>query len=590
MEFSLEQQSVRRKLTAILAADVVGYSHLMERDEEGTLARFKALRESEIDPRIAARNGRIVKLMGDGILAEFASVVDAVRCALEMQAAVAEAGREAAEDQRIRFRMGVNLGDVIVDGDDLHGDGVNIAARLEQLAEPGGILISGTVRDHLGGKVDAIFEDWGEHNVKNIARPIPVWRWRAEDAPAAEKAAEAPATPIQSDRPSIAVLPFDNMSGDPDQEFFADGITEDIITELARFPDLIVIARNTTFTYKGKSVNVGEVGRELGVRYVVEGSVRKAGNRVRVTVQLIDVESGSHVWAEKYDREMADIFDLQDDITQRIVGTLPGRLELAVAEHVKRKPLDNMAAYDLVLRGKILHHKGPAEDNARGMEALEKAIELEPDYAPAWAWKACTIGQALARGYTDDPVASYAEAAKVAEHALSLDENDIESNRIMCEVNMLRHNLAQAERHHERAFAMNPNDARLLVQRAELYNWMGRPAEALEWVERAAQLDPIEADARAHHLGRALHSLERYAEACRAFERRPQPRFGHLADLAACHARGGAEAEAKAAAARVLELKPGFTVTSYLDSLPYARDEDRARHREGLLLAGLPEG
>jgi adenylate cyclase len=581
----LEQQRVQRRLAAILAADVVGYSQLMGRDEEGTLARLKALRRSAIDPRIAAHNGRIVKVMGDGILIEFASVVDAVRCALDVQATVAKNEEEVADNLKILFRVGVNLGDVIVDGDDLYGDGVNVAARLQELADPGGILISSTVRDHLEGKIDAHFEDWGEHSVKNIARPIPVWHWSPGGVAAKTVAASAP----PADKPSIAVLPFDNMSGDADQEFFADGITEDIITELSRFPDLDVIARNTTFTYKGSSVNVQEVGRGLGVRYVVEGSVRKAGNRVRVTVQLIDAASGNHVWAERYDREMIDIFDLQDDITQRIVATLPGRLEMAVAEHVKRKPLDNMAAYELVLRGKILHHKGTAEDNASGIEALDKAIEIEPDYAPAWAWKACTIGQALARGYTDDPETKLTEAISIAERALALDDNDIESNRIMCEVFVIRKDLAQAERHHDRAYAMNPNDPRLLAQRAELYTWMGRPDEALPWIEKAMQLDPIAADARAHHLGRALHMLGRYDEACRAFERFPLPRFGNSADLAACYAQVGDEAQTKAQAAKVLELKPDFTVQSYLDGLPYAREEDRGRHRDGLLKAGLPE-
>ncbi|MEE8144524.1 MAG: adenylate/guanylate cyclase domain-containing protein, partial [Kiloniellales bacterium] len=333
---------MERRLAAILAADVVGYSRLMGEDEVGTLTALKAHREELIGPRITARRGRIVKLIGDGILAEFPSAVEAVECAVEIQEAMAERNADLPGERQLAFRIGINLGDVVVEGDDIYGDGVNIAARLEGIAIPGGICIARNVFNQVKGKVDLEFDDLGAQQVKNIAEPVHVFQVHGLGFAAPQ--IEAPPTGANDlrDKPSIAVLPFTNMGGDPDQEYFADGITEDIITELARFQSLLVIARNSAFTYKGKAVRVQDVGRDLGVNYVVEGSIRKAGNRVRLTVQLVEAATGNHVWAERYDRDLTDIFELQDELTRTIVATLPRRLESADAERIRRKPPSNM--------------------------------------------------------------------------------------------------------------------------------------------------------------------------------------------------------------------------------------------------------
>ena len=585
----MNQSEIQRKLAAILAADVVGYSRLMAGDEQGTLDTLKRHRAECLDPSIDQHHGRVVKTTGDGLLLEFPSVVEAVKCAMEMQRGMAERNADVAEDARMLFRMGINVGDVIVDGDDIYGDGVNVAARLEGLAPEGGICISRSARDQVRDKMDVKLEDLGELEVKNIPRPVRVFRVELEGAPTAAAPARA-AAPAAADKPSIAVLPFDNMSGDPEQEFFVDGITEDIITELSRFPTLFVIARNSTFTYKGSAVRVPDVARELGVRYVVEGSVRRAGNRIRITVQLIEGESGNHIWVERYDRELVDVFDLQDEITQAIVAVLPGRVEAADAELLKRKTPEVMAAYDFVLQGKILHHRGTKEDNVKALSALETAIEMDPSFAQAHAWKACTIGQAMARGYTDeDPKAMFARAEAAARHALELDETNLECNRIMCEVNMIHRRWDQAELFHAKAISLNPNDPRLVAQRGELKTWLGDPDEGAEAVEMAMRLDPFDADSRAHLLGRARYAQERFAEAVAAYKRVSQPRAAHLADLAACQAKAGDEASAQANAAQVLELNPEFTISGYAESLRYKETRDLERHLDGLRAAGLPD-
>ena len=373
--------SVQRRLAAILSADVAGYSRLMGADEAGTLERLKALRAEVVDPVIAAHDGRIVKLMGDGALVEFASVVGAVECAVEVQRGLSERTAGEPEDQRIVFRIGVNLGDVIIDGDDIYGDGVNVAARLQEIAEPGGVCISGSVFDQVKGKVEAGFEDLGDQRVKNIAEPVRAYRW--SDAIAAPARAAPLALP---DKPSIAVLPFVNMSGDPEQEYFSDGITEDIITELSRFPTLFVIARNSSFHFKGKAVKVSEIGRDLGVQYVVEGSVRKVGNRVRVTAQLVEAMSGNHLWAERYDRELEDIFEVQDEVAHTVAATVSGRLDDAGAERARRRPTEDLAAYDLFLRAYQHVHRWTRADLAAARPLLEKALDLDPNIARAHAY------------------------------------------------------------------------------------------------------------------------------------------------------------------------------------------------------------
>ncbi len=580
---------MERRLAAILAADVVGYSRLIRADEEGTLASLNAIRKELIDPKIAKHQGRIVKLMGDGMLAEFGSVIGAVQMAAEAQQAIARRNSELPEDRRIEFRIGVNLGDVVVDGDDIHGDGVNLAARLESLAEPGGICISAAVYDQVRDKLDLPFRDMGEQNVKNIDRPLRVWQWVAGAAPGtAGSPASSPPFALP-DKPSIAVLPFDNMSGDAEQEYFADGLTEDIITELSRFQTFFVIARHSTFVYKGKAVTVQDVGRELGVHYVVEGSARMAGDRLRVVVQLIEAASGNHIWAERYDHDLTDMFDLQDEVTRSIVAAIPGRLESADLNRIKRKRPEDMAVYDYVLRGKMHHHRGTKDDNAEALRLLDKAIELDPEFAESYAWKACTLGQALARGFGDNKEELFARDVEAVEKALSLDENNFECHWIMCEVRMMVARLDEAELHHQKAFALNPNDPRVVAQRSELLTWLGRPVEGVDWARQAMRLDPYNAAGRAHLLGRALYIARNYEDAIEAFKQVRMPSFGHHAEIAACYAQLGSDEKASLHAGKVLSLKPDFSIADHVQGLPFKESRDRDRYRDGLRKAGLPE-
>ena len=586
----MDPEAQERRLTTILAADVVGYSRLMGADESGTLLDLKAHRRELIQPKSKQYGGRTVKLMGDGALMEFASVVDAVLFAVEVQCGMRERNADVPEERRIIYRIGINIGDIIVEGDDIYGHGVNIAARLEGLAEPGGICVSHNVFSEVKSKIEVGFEDLGDQQVKNIEEPVRVFKVTAGPCERLEGdlAIVAGATAYTAEKPAIAVLPFDNMSGDAEQEYFADGITEDLITELARFQNLVVIARNSTFTYKGKATRVKDVARDLGVHYVVEGSVRKAGNRVRVTVQLIESKSEKHVWAERYDRELTDIFEIQDEVTKAITGALPSRLEAADIERIKRKPPQDLAAYDYVLRSKVLHHHGTREANAEALEALNKAITVDPDYAQAYAWKACTLRQAVLRGYAEDPDAFNAQRIANAKKALALDENDMECLRILCEIHMEQEDLDKAEHYHNRAFALNPNDPRMLAQRGELMVWLGRPEEGAEWVRKAMQLDPLEANGFAHLLGRALRAGGLYEDAATAYKQVRSMRYQHCAELAACYAEMGIDQETAKQKVETLRLNPDFSIETYLKSLPYRKAADREQLRDSLQKSGLP--
>src|ERR1700736_2024549 len=386
----MAEARVQRRLAAILAADVAGYSRLMGADEEGTLAALKEMRRGLADPKIKEHRGRMVKTTGDGLLVEFASVVDAVRCAVEVQHEMAERNAGVPDERRIQFRIGINLGDIIKDGRDIYGDGVNVAARLEALAEPGGICVNRVVRDQVRDKLDFVFEDAGEQRVKNIARPLRVYHVRPGRVAGEEM--NAPQLPLAlPDKPSLAVLPFTNMSGDPEQEFVSDGIAEDVISALSHYPSLFVIARNSTFTYKGRAVDVKQVGRDLGVRYVLEGSLRKSGNRIRVTAQLVEAETGKHVWAERYDRDLADIFDLQDQVTASVVGAIAPAIEMAEIERAKRKTTESLDAYDHYLLGIAATHsvfEGTEDAVSEALRLFYRAIELDPDYASAYGMAA----------------------------------------------------------------------------------------------------------------------------------------------------------------------------------------------------------
>src|SRR6266568_3835742 len=419
LEAPLSLERVERRLTAILAADVAGYSRLMGGDEEGTLVQLKAHRSALVDPKITEHRGRIVKTTGDGVLVEFSSVVDAVRCAVDVQRGMAERNAGVPQEKRIEFRIGINLGDIIIDGGDIFGDGVNVAARLEGIAEPGNICISDDAYRHVRDKVDVPFEDAGEQSLKNIARPVRAYRVWISGAESRVRPALA-----LPDKPSIAVLPFHNMSGDPEQEYFADGIVEDIITALSRFKSLFVIARNSSFTYKGRAVDVKQVGRELGVRYILEGSVRKAANRVRITGQLIDSATNAHLWADRFDGALEDIFDLQDQVTASVVGAIGPQLEQAEIERAKRKPTESLDAYDYFLRSMAGVHQFTRDANNDALRLFNKAIELDPEFAAAYGAAARCYAQRIANGWMVDRAREIAEADRLARRGAQLGKDD----------------------------------------------------------------------------------------------------------------------------------------------------------------------
>jgi adenylate cyclase len=589
---STEGLNVQRRLAAVLAADVVGYSRLMEVDETGTLARLKTVRLELIDPAIVRCKGRIIKTTGDGILVEFQSVTEALRCAVDFQERMARRNRDMAASRALLYRIGINLGDVIVEEDgDIFGDGVNVAARLESIADPGGICVSAAVRDQIADRLAIGFQDLGEQQVKNITRPIRVFKVVLDvetKAPAASAGAEA-SPQVSVRKPSIAVLPFPNMSGDPEQEFFADGLTEDIITELSRFRQLLVISRNAVFVHKGKPVKAQQIAREFGVDYVVEGSVRKAADRVRVTVQLIDGETETHLWAERYDRKLEDIFAIQDEVTSSIAATLFGRVEAARHDRVQRKPTDSMAAYECVLTGKVLHHWSNHEANVRAIRMLNRAIELDPNYAHAHAWKACVTGQAWLNGWSEDPAASLRVIAEELQVALSLDDNDADVHRILAAVKLNFNEHDKAIYHQGRALELNPNSDLIVVQQGELLTWLGRPTEGIEWIRRAMRLNPYHPERFWNHLGRAQYTGRCYADAIGSFSRLTKPDHAHHAFLAAASAQLGNQVSAAAHAREVLARQENFTVGAFLQTLHYQQPSDTEHVRAGLLKAGLPD-
>jgi adenylate cyclase len=577
--------TVTRRLAAILAADVVGYSRLMGEDEAGTHAALRARRSDIVDPLIRKHSGRVFKLMGDGLFAEFGSAVNAVEFAVELQQAMTAANASRPADSPIHLRIGINLGDVLVEGGDLYGDGVNLAARLQELAEPGGSCVSAKVHTEVARNLDLGFEDLGERRLKNIAEPVRVYRLDMT-APAAHKPGAA-ALPLPV-KPSIVVLPFLNMSGEAEQEFFADGLTEDVITELSRFKELFVISRNTSFKYKSKTVNVREVARELGVQYVIEGSVRKARDRVRVTVQLIGAENDRHIWAERYDRELEDIFAIQDEVTSAVVSTLAGRVEAATRERAANKPTENMAAYECVLAGKLRHHRSNRDDNARAMELLDRAIALDPKYAHAHAWRACVLGQSWGYNWCEDRNATWAEVAREAQIALGLDENDSDVHRIMAALAITANDHDKAAYHQQRALTLNPNDDLVVVQFGEILTWLGQAEDGIEWITKAMRLNPYHPERFWNHLGRAYFVARRYPEAIESFKKIQALDHTHHAFLAAAYAQLGDDGVARSHAGNVLKLAPGFTIAQYMATMHYKQAADRQHHMDALLKAGLP--
>jgi TolB-like protein/class 3 adenylate cyclase len=624
---------LERRLAAILAADVVGYTRLMGEDEAGTLTRFEGLRSEILDPVISGHHGRVVKVMGDGFLVEFASVVDALACALAWQEAVGSRADQIPEDRALRFRIGVNLGDVMVKGDDIYGEGVNVAARLESLAEPGSVLASRTVFNHAKGKVAATFEDLGERELKNIAEPVQVYRvsmasevsrtasatlaagksrrfwvmgatlvllvvalgaslwlrpWEPREEPASM---EAMAFPLP-EKPSVAVLPFANFSDDPSQDYFADGMTEDLITDLSKISDLFVIARNSSFTYKGQEVEVRQVAEELGVRYVLEGSVRRVADQVRINAQLIDAMTGGHVWAERYDRKLDNIFVLQDAIIEQVVQAL--ELHLTDAEQAQREEgtqTTSLEAYDLVIRARRLLTRFDHKAAKEASDLLQRAIELDPSYAEAhtllglyyfdeWRFWGRKRDQNLAR------------ALELATAAVELGPSDPATQVLLALLYQWRGEFDAANEAADRALALQPGDAITLGSLGSMLNWAGRSEDALGVIQEAIRLDPFHPANFLEWLAFAHEGIGDFDGCVEAAKRgiALDPDFvGLYVDLASCHAALGEEDEARAAVAEILRTNPRFTLKAYAAYAPFTHDLDRQRSVDHLRKAGVPE-
>ncbi|NGO51845.1 adenylate/guanylate cyclase domain-containing protein [Allomesorhizobium camelthorni] len=573
---------MEQRLAAILAADMAGYSRLMEADESGTLARLRTHRIELVDPAIAKNKGRIIKTTGDGMLVEFQSVTDAVKCAVEIQQRMKRRNSDVPQERRIEFRIGINLGDIIFDDEDIFGDGVNIASRIEQLADVGGICVTAAVATQIADRLEIALEDLGEKTLKNISRPVRLYRI-GFDGPALPEIEEKRSI----SKPSIVVLPFNNMSGDPEQEFFADGLTEDIITELSRHHELFVISRNSSFVYKNRAVNVREVAEKLGAQYLVEGSVRKIGDRVRVTVQLIDTTNDAHIWADRYDRKLDDIFAIQDEVTAAIAATLPGRVEAAQRDQLARAKPANMAAYECVLAAKVLHHRSTIADNERAQTLIERAVALDPDYAHAHAWRACILGQAWVHNWCEDKDAVWNDVVAALDRALALDDNDADVHRILAAVNVNSNELTTARYHQERALALNPNYDLVVVQQGELLTWLGRPEEGIEWIRKAMQLNPHHPERFWSHLGKAHFAARQYGEAIEAFMHLSTMDPVQRAFAAACYGWLGDEIAAAAHLGKIRTLDPQFDLDSFIATLHYAQESDVQHVREGLLKAGI---
>jgi adenylate cyclase len=578
---------MEHRLAAVLAADMVGYSRLMEADERGTLARLRAHRIELIDPAIAKNQGRIIKTTGDGMLVEFQSVADAVRCAVEVQERMRRRNADVPDERRIEFRIGINLGDIIFEDGDIYGDGVNIAARVEQLAEAGGICVTSAVHGQVDGRVEVEFEDLGEKLLKNISRPVRLYRVATNDPGRSAPGGKAPgAAKVGVVKPTVAVLPFANMSGDPEQEFFADGLTEDILTELSRRRELFVISRTSTFVYKGQAGNLREIAQKLGARYLIEGSVRKSGDRLRVTVQLIDTASDAHIWAERYDRKLDDVFAIQDEITSAIVATLPGRLEAAQHDQLTRMKPSSMAAYECVLAAKVLHHRSAREDNAEALKLIDRALQLDPDYAHAHAWRGCILGQQWGYGWCRDRDATQKEVTFELSKAVALDDNDADVHRILAAIGILENDLTRARYHQDRALALNPNYDLVVVQMGELFTWLGQAAEGVEWIHKAMKLNPHHPARFWSHLGRAHFVGRQYVQAIEAFMRLATMDSQQHAFLAACYGWLGDRTAASAHVARIRALEPQLAPKDFLATMHYGNPADLQHLSDGLDKAG----
>lgn len=591
----------QRKLAAIVAADVVGYSRLMGRNESGTVARLRQNRTARLDPVLAKYGGRLVKLTGDGALVEFASAVDALSFAIEFQQTMAEANRDEPEDTALVFRMGLHLGDLIVEGEDLYGDGVNVAARLEGEAPAGGIVISRTVHEAVAGRVKATFDDLGGLALKNIERPVQAFsvKWEQSDwqVPVTSDVAVALATVPQAtlplpDKPSIAVLPFHNMSGDPEQDYFADGVVEDIITGLSRNRGLFVIARNSSFTFKGKSVDVRQVGRDLGVRYVLEGSVRKAADRVRITGQLVEAATGAHLWADRFEGNLEDIFDLQDQITGRVIGGIAPSLELAEFERAKRKS-GNLQAYDCYLRAVAAIYRFSREANAEALSYAQQAVVLDPHFALGHAVIAQTLITRKAFRWSVDQIAEVRQAERAIRNAIDLDRHDARVLAICGQAAItLLLNVEEGVGYLDEAVSINPNEVQALVYQANSLILRESPEKAianLEQVLRLSPLDPLKSYtlclmARAHNLCARYDDALQFAAA----SLRVRPSFAYaLIEQIVANVLAGRLDAARESLASFRKLQPDDRVSTYRP--PHLSPSSTLKHQDALRLAGLPE-
>jgi TolB-like protein/class 3 adenylate cyclase/Tfp pilus assembly protein PilF len=587
----MAEERVQRRLAAILAADVAGFSRSMGIDEEGTLAQLKAHRRDLVDPKVNEYQGRIVKTVGDGILVEFASVVDALRCAIDIQHAMVARNADVRPEKRIEFRIGINVGDIIVDGGDIYGDGVNVAARLEGLAEPNGICVSRRVLEDARGKLDASFEDAGEQQLKNIAWPVQVYRLR----PGGKTAMSRPPLPLP-DKPSVAILPFQNMSGDPAQEYFADGMVEDITTALSRFRNLFVIARNSSFTYKGRAVDVTQVGRELGVRYVLEGSVRKAGDRLRVTGQLVDASTGATLWADRFDGAFTEIFDLQDQVAANVVGAIAPRVEDAEIERAKRKPTESVSAYDHYLRALAVVNRMTRESNDEALRLFSKAIERDPEFALAYARAAHCYVRRKANGWMVDRSHEPAEAERLARRAVELGRDDaVALSYGGHTLGYVVGDLEDGAAFVERALVLNSNLAAAWGASGWMKVCFGEPDTAIKHAALAMRLSPLDPRLFVWQFNTALAHLcaGRYDDAAIWGERalRDQPIYpAAMRITAASHALARRLAEAQKLVERLRQIDPPLRISNLGDVMPpFRRPEDRAKYVEGLRIAGLPE-
>jgi TolB-like protein len=574
----MAQERIQRRLAAILAADVVGYSRLMEADETGTLAALKARRKGVLEPLVAKHQGRVFKVIGDGVLVEFASAVNAVECAAALQHATAAANEGLAKDRWIVLRIGINLGDVMVEGGDLYGDGVNIAARLEGIAEPGTMLISGAAFDYVRNKVRVDLEDFGTRSLKNIGEPVRVYRV-SDTAPPPVSNFKA-----TTDTPSIAVLPFVNMSGDPEQAYFADGLAEDLITDLSKVPGLLVIARNSSFGYKGRSVDIRSIASELGVRYVVEGSVRRASARVRINAQLIDATTGSHLWAERYDRDLADIFVVQDEVVGKIVSGLAGALPSAGS--LPKRRATNLQAYDFFVRGRSLATLS-LQDTRAARLLLRKAIELDPSFAEAHAWLALT--HLFSYAFYGEPVEEHRmQTRSAARQAISLDPQNADAHIILGYLRAYDGELVEGVAELEMGLRINPNHAEGWNLLADLRVFEGRAAEGIDCARNSFRLNPQPPGDYYWRLGWAQYAAGRYADAIETLRHGSVGGPGVRRILAAALAQLGRTAEAREEARNFLLEYPHFSSKQWGSTQPFRNEADRQHFVDGYVKAGLP--